>query len=68
CGRNRVARLLRQAGLTGCHRRRRPPRTTGTNPAAIPAPNLVQRVFTPSAPDRVWVAAITYIPTEEGWL
>jgi putative transposase len=67
-GRKRVARLMRQAGLAGCRRRRRRPRTTVADPAAAPAPNLVRRDFTPPAPDRVWVADITYIPTGEGWL
>jgi putative transposase len=67
-GRKRVARLMRQAGLAGCHRRRRRPRTTVADPAAAPAPNRVQRDFTPPAPDRLWLADITYVPTEEGWL
>jgi putative transposase len=67
-GRKRVARLMRQAGLQGCHRRRRRPRTTVADPAATPAPNLVQRHFDPLAPDRLWLADITYVPTEEGWL
>ena len=32
------------------------------------AENLLNRQFTPTAPNRVWVADITYIPTNEGWL
>jgi putative transposase len=68
CGRKRVARLMRLAGLTGCHRRRRRPRTTITDPAATPAPNLVKRHFNPLAPDQLWLADITYVPTEQGWL
>jgi putative transposase len=67
-GRKRVARLMRQAGLAGCHRRRRRPRTTVADPAAAPAPNLVQRDFNPLAPDQLWLADITYVPTGEGWL
>jgi putative transposase len=67
-GRKRVARLMRQAGLAGCARRRHRPRTTVADPAAAPAPNLVQRAFTPAAPDQLWLADITYIPTTEGWL
>jgi putative transposase len=67
-GRKRVARLMRQAGLAGCHRRRRRPRTTVADPAAAAAPNLVQRDFRPVAPDRLWLADITYIATGEGWL
>jgi putative transposase len=42
CGHNRVARLMRQAGLVGCHRRRLVHvRTTRRDPAATPAPDLV---------------------------
>jgi putative transposase len=59
---------MRQAGLAGCHRRRRRPRTTVADPAAAAAPNLVQRDFRPVAPDRLWLADITYIATGEGWL
>jgi transposase InsO family protein len=67
-GRKRVARLMRQADLRGCPRPRRRPRTTVADPAAGAAPNLVQRAFDPPAPDRVWLADITYVPTGEGWL
>jgi putative transposase len=65
--RKRVARLMKQAGLVGVHRRR-PVRTTTRNPDAGPAPDLVQREFTASAPDRLWVADITYVPTWAGFL
>jgi transposase-like protein len=66
CGHNRVARLMRQAGLVGCHRRRPSHvRTTKRDPATTPAPDLVQRSFTASAPDRLWIADITYLPTEQ---
>jgi putative transposase len=67
-GRKRVARLMRHEGLAGCPRPRRRPRTTVADPAAAAAPNLVQRHFDPLAPDRLWVADITYVPTQEGWL
>lgn len=67
CSRKRVARLLRLAGLQGCHRRKGPaiPRRT---PDAFRAPDLVQRQFTAAAPDRLWVADITYVPTWAGFL
>jgi transposase InsO family protein len=70
CGHNRVARLMRQAGLMGCHWRRPVHvRTTRRDPAATPAPDLVERSFAASAPDRLWVADITYLPTEhDGFL
>ncbi len=67
CARKRVARLMRAAGLVGCHRRRRA-RTTVADPAHTPAPNLVARDFTASGPNRLWIGASTYLPTREGWL
>jgi putative transposase len=69
CARKRVARLMRVAGLFGCGGRRRV-RTTLSSQAerTPPAPDLVKRNFTPEAPDRLWVADITYVRTWEGWL
>jgi len=67
CGRKRVARLMRRAGLVGCHRRRAF-KTTQRDPSAPAAPDLVQRAFAPAAPDRLWVADITYVPTSDGFL
>ena len=70
CGRKRVARLMHAAGLAGC-RPRRFCRTTRADPAAPPAPDRVQRAFAPAvvgAPNRLWVADITYVATAEGWL
>ena len=54
-GRKRVARLMRAAGLQGCHRRRGRG-LTRRDPQATPAPDLVQRNFTPPGLDRLWVA------------
>jgi putative transposase len=65
--RKRVARLMRQAGLVGCHRRRHV-RTTRRAAAAVPAPDLVPRRFQAPAPDRLWVADITYVPSWVGFL
>ena len=67
CARKRVARLMRAAGLVGCHRRRRA-RTTVADPTRPPAPNLVARDFAAPAPDRLWFGDITYVATQEGWL
>ena len=67
CGRKRVARLMRRAGLAGCHRR--PFHTTQRDPQAVLAPDLVQRQFVASAPNQLWIADITYVPTlREGFL
>ncbi len=66
--RKRVARLLRAMGLAGVSRRPKRRRTTVADPAAAPAPDLVQRRFQADRPNQLWVADITYIPTTEGWL
>ena len=63
----RVARLMREAGLQGASRRRRV-RTTRRQKGARPAPDLVQREFTATGRDQLWVADITYIPTWSGFL
>jgi putative transposase len=67
CSRKRVARLMRDAGLEGVHRRRSA-KTTVRDRDAAPAPDLVNRAFAASAPDRLWVADITYVPTWAGFL
>ncbi|HEX8508655.1 MAG TPA: IS3 family transposase [Propionibacteriaceae bacterium] len=68
-GRKRVARLMRQAGIVGCHRRRHKLGTTRQNPNAVVAPpDLVDRKFTATAPNQLWVADVTYVPTVQGWL
>jgi len=65
--RKRVARLMREYGLQGVHRRRRDG-LTRRDPAATPAPDLVQRRFAPPGPDQLWVADITQQRTDQGWL
>ena len=62
---------MRLAGLRGCHGRRQRVRTTTPDHQALPAPDRVERAFAPAvigAPDRLWVADISYVPTQEGWL
>jgi putative transposase len=66
-GRKRVARLLRAACLQGVSRRKWVTTTT-RDPEARPAPDLVQRNFRAEGPDQLWVADITYVPTEAGFL
>ena len=66
-GCKRVARLMKAASLRGASRR---PcvLTTVRDRRARPAPDLVERNFTAAAPDCLWVADITYIPTWAGFL
>ena len=66
-GRKRIARLMRQAGLRGVSRRRRI-QTTTRDDALQRIPDLVDRKFQAEAPDRLWVADITYIRTWQGFL
>jgi transposase InsO family protein len=73
CGKHRVGRLMRDAGLNAKHRRRF--RVTTQSDHSLPlAPNVLDRQFAPTTNpqlaqrDRVWAADITYIPTREGWL
>src|SRR5271166_5296575 len=65
-GRKRVARLMSQAGLAGVSRRKFV--TTTVKGDGRQAPDLVERNFTAEAPDRLWVADITDIPTRAGFL
>jgi len=65
--RKRVARLMRVYGIVGVTRRRRTT-TTRRDREARPAPDLVERAFTATAPNQLWVADITYIPTWAGFL
>ncbi len=68
-GRKRVARLMRQLGVQGSSGREgKRPRTTVPDAKAPPAPDLVERRFVAEAPNRLWLADITYVPTLEGWL
>ena len=67
-GRKRVARLMRAAGLVGASRRRAGVTTTRRDKEARPAPDLVDRDFTVAAPNQLWVADITFVPTAAGFL
>lgn len=67
CGKNQVARIMRCNGLSS-KRKRRFRATTNSKHKLPVAPNLLEQDFSASAPNSVWLADITYIPTEEGWL
>jgi putative transposase len=66
-GRDRVARLMRQAGLQGISRRRFVV-TTRRDDRGRAAPDLVERCFKAEGPNQLWLADITYIPTWAGFL
>jgi putative transposase len=66
-GRKRVARLMKAAGLAGVSRRKGTC-TTVRDKDARPAPDLVDRDFSVSAPNELWIADITYVPTWAGFL
>jgi transposase InsO family protein len=65
--RKQVARLMRLGAIEGMHRRKRGKYGRRTVSAAT-APDLVERNFTASAPDRLWVADISYLRTWEGFV
>ena len=65
-GRDQVARLMRELGIEGVSRRRKPVFTTIADPDAVRAPDLVNRNFTAAAPNELWVTDLTYVPTRSG--
>jgi putative transposase len=65
--RKRVERLLRVHGIVG-HRPHRRRSLTKPDSAAVPAPDLLGRLFDPDRPDVAWCGDVTWIPTGEGWL
>jgi len=67
-GRSRIETLMRHAGIFGLAASPRRTRTTDSRHGYPIAPNLLARNFTARAPNQIWLADLTYIPTEEGWL
>jgi len=65
--RKRIGRLMASAGLY-CKTKRKFKVTTDSKHNKPISPNLLQRQFDVTAPDKYWVGDITYIPTKEGWL
>ena len=68
CGKNRVARLMRELGLRPKQKRRFRPRTTQSDPRRPAAENWLAKVPAPTRPDEIWVSDITYIQTAKGWV
>lgn len=67
CGKNRVARLMHDNGITG-KTKRKYKATTNSKHNYPAAENLINQNFNIDRPNQIWVADITYIPTDEGWL
>lgn len=63
----RVERLMQENGIRARHKRRYKATTDSKHNLPV-APNLLERNFTPEAPNQVWTADLTYIWTDEGWL
>jgi len=68
CSLNRVARLMRKAGIQARRRRAYKVTTTNSKHDYPVAPNTLNRQFWSAAPNQKWVGDITYIETREGWL
>jgi len=67
CSVNRIARLMRQHGIVPVQHRKYRPTTNSKHDFPV-APNRLGRNFEADQRNRVWVADITYVPTDEGWL
>ena len=67
-GRNRIARLMREAGLAGRQKGRYRLQTTDSRHDEPIAPNRLATAPKATAPNQIWVTDITYIETHEGWL
>ena len=67
-GKQRVQRLMQQHGIRARGKRRFRVITTDSRHELPVVPNLLNRDFSPAAPNQAWTGDITYIPTEEGWL
>jgi putative transposase len=66
--RGRIERLMRRHGIRAIMARPRRVRTTDSSHDLPIAPNLLGRNFIATAPNRIWLADITYIETDQGWL
>ena len=67
CGENRVARLMREAGIRAL-RGYKKPRSRYSGKLSVIAPNRLEQQFLANSPDQTWVTDITYLRTHEGWL
>lgn len=67
-GRDQIARLMREAGVRGVVRGRRPRTSMAAPDATDERPDLVERDFAAAAPGKLWVADITYVRTSCGFV
>lgn len=67
-GKNRIARLMRLAGLRSVHRRKYRPQTTNSKHGQAISPNIIHQDFTAKQPNQKWGCDISYVSTGEGWL
>jgi putative transposase len=68
CGKNRIARLMRERGLRARQKRRFRPQITQSKHNLPLAQNWLAKLPAPERPNQIWLADITYIPTAQGWL
>ena len=68
CGLHRIERLMRSNALKARPRRRRLPSDTGLRVINMIAPNILDRQFHATQPNRKWIADFTYVWTAKGWL
>jgi putative transposase len=68
CCRNTVAKLMRREGLYAVSGRKYRPQTTQSGHAWPVADNLLQQQFEAEGPNQVWLADLSYVATDEGWL
>ena len=68
CGLHRIERLMQANALKARPRRRYLPPDTGPRMVSAIAPNVLDRQFYASVPNKKWIADFTYIWTAEGWL
>lgn len=66
--RNTVAKAMSEMGLKSRIRKKFAPTTTVADPSKTPAPNLLDREFSPTRPNSKWVTDITYLATKSGWV
>ncbi|WXJ94324.1 IS3 family transposase ISCce3 [Neomoorella carbonis] len=67
CGKKRVERLMREAGIQAIQKRKFKVTTDSKHNLPV-AENILNREFTANSPNTSWVTDITYIHTDEGWL